>query len=68
MSSENQFADVIQGKIENLDWWLQKLDKAESHQIPGPLYYSIRSFVKAAFEKDFNMIIEDFDFYFKLKP
>lgn len=32
------------------------------------LYENIKNFVNASFTGDFNMIIEDYDFYFKLKP
>jgi len=32
------------------------------------LYENIKTFVNASFTGDFNMIIEDYDFYFKLKP
>lgn len=69
MTAERQFNDIVSEKIEDLDWWIQKLDKARSdEQIPAPLYYSIRQFVKISFIEDNNLIIENFDFYMKLKP
>lgn len=32
------------------------------------LYENIKTFVNASLTGDFDMIIEDYDFYFKLKP
>ena len=61
--------DIVEDKIEDLDWWLYKLDTTRGEEkIPGPLYYSIKRFVETSLKEDFNMIIEDFDFYYKLKP
>ena len=60
---------MLSEKIEDLDWWIHNLDKRRSDaSIPAPLYYSIRQFVKISFYRDFNMIIENFNFYSQLKP
>lgn len=69
MLSEEAFKDKVKDRIEELDWWLYLIDKSRpEEELPDPLYESIKSFVKASFVGDFNMILEDFDFYFKLKP
>ena len=69
MTAERQFNDIVADKIEDLDWWISKLDKARSdEQIPAPLYYSIRQFVKISLVEDNNLIIKNFDMYTKLKP
>ena len=69
VSNVDSTTDIVEDKIEDLDWWLYKLDTTRGEEkIPGPLYYSIKRFVETSLEEDFNMIIEDFDFYFKLKP
>jgi hypothetical protein len=48
---------------------LYGIDKVrQDEDLPDALYESIKSFVKASFVGDFNLILEDFDFYFKLKP
>lgn len=70
------FMDQVSGiteneedKLEYLDWWLYKLDSTRGEErLPGPLYYSIKRFVEASIKEDFNMIIEDYDFYYQLKP
>ena len=62
MTAERQFNDIVADKIEDLDWWISKLDKARSdEQIPAPLYYSIRQFVKISLVEDNNLIIKNFD-------
>jgi hypothetical protein len=69
MVSEEGFKDKIKDRIEDLDWWLYQIDLARpDEELPDPLYESIKSFVKASFTGDFNIILEDFDFYYKLKP
>lgn len=69
MTSEEKFGDLIKERIEELDWWLYQIDKARpDEELPDPLYESIKNFVKASFVGDFNLILEDYDFYFKLKP
>lgn len=69
MDQVGNITDIVEDKIEDLDWWLHKLDTSRGEEkIPGPLYYSIKRFVEASLKEDFNMIIEDFDFYYKLKP
>jgi len=69
MDQVSNITDIVEDKIEDLDWWLYKLDTSRGEEkIPGPLYYSIKRFVEASLKEDFNMIIEDFDFYYKLKP
>lgn len=69
MDQVSNITDIVEDRIEDLDWWLHKLDTSRGEEkIPGPLYYSIKRFVEASLKEDFNMIIEDFDFYYKLKP
>ena len=69
MNKASNITDIVEDKFEDLDWWLHRLDTIRSDEkIPGPLYYSIKRFVEASLKNDFNMIIEDFDFYYKLKP
>jgi hypothetical protein len=69
MDQVSNITDIVEDKIQDLDWWLHKLDTSRGEEkIPGPLYYSIRRFVEASLKEGFNMVIEDFDFYYKLKP
>lgn len=69
MNQASNIKDIVEDKSEDLDWWLHRLDTIRSDEkIPGPLYYSIKRFVEASLKSDYNMIIDDFDFYYKLKP
>ena len=50
--------------MEGLDVWIQKLERANNAlYIPPTIYIEILKFVEDAMRLDFNMIIEEFDFY-----
>lgn len=55
--------------MEELDMWLLKLENSNKNKsLPNKLFKDIRKFIQDAFVYDFNMIIEEFDFYFWLPP
>ena len=68
MAQQDAFGDNVQKRIEELDWWIWRIEKQRQQKMWPSLYENIKTFVNASFTGDFNMIIEDYDFYFKLKP
>ena len=63
----NAYEDLIDAKLESLDLWIQRIEKSNKPLfIPPFLYDKIKGYVKDALLFDFNMIIEEFNFYQKL--
>ena len=55
--------------MEELDLWLLKLENCVSKdKIPNQLYNTIKVFIEDAFIHDYNLIIEEFNFYNELPP
>jgi len=53
--------------MEELDLWLLRLENCNKQsKIPNKLYHSIKEFIQDAFVYDFNLIIEEFNFYYEL--
>lgn len=53
--------------MEQLDLWLLRLENCNKEEkIPNHLYYSIKEFIQDAFVYDYNLIIEEFEFYNQL--
>lgn len=66
-SGDQSFEALINARMEQLDMWLLKLENCnKDEKIPHGLYYSIKEFIQDAFVYDFNLIIEEFDFYSEL--
>jgi hypothetical protein len=69
MSKGGKFGDLIDKKMEELDIWLKKLELANPEErIPTYLYKGIKKYVQNAFVNDFNLIIEEYKFYYQLPP
>lgn len=68
MFSGNQsFESLINQRMEQLDLWLLRLENCNKEEkIPNHLYHSIKEFIQDAFVYDYNLIIEEFDFYNQL--
>ena len=49
-------------------YWIKSLDKCTPVVMPNDLYERIKLDMTNSFERDFNMLIEEFDFYFYLSP
>ena len=61
---ERGYEDLFRKRMEGLDVWIQKLERANNAlYIPPTIYIEILKFVEDAMRLDFNMIIEEFDFY-----
>ena len=53
--------------MEQLDLWLLRLENCNKEEkIPNKLYHSIKEFIQDAFVYDYNLIIEEFNFYNEL--
>jgi len=53
--------------MEQLDLWLLRLQNCNRDEnIPNQLYHSIKEFIQDAFVYDYNLIIEEFNFYKEL--
>ena len=68
MFSGNQsFESLINERMEQLDLWLLRLERANHKElIPNKLYHSIKEFIQDAFVYDYNLIIEEFPYYNEL--
>ena len=66
-SGDQSFESLINARMEELDLWLLRLENCNSEEkIPNKLYHSIKEFIQDAFVYDFNLIIEEFNFYKEL--
>ena len=64
-----RFADQLSIKLQALNVWVQKLEISQGIlHIPPSLYRDILESVEDAFEYDFNMLIEEYGFYYGLSP
>jgi hypothetical protein len=53
--------------MEQLDLWLLRLENCNADdKIPNKLYFDIKEFIEDAFVYDYNLIIEEFNFYTEL--
>jgi len=63
-SGEQSFESLINARMEQLDHWLLRLENCNKYEkIPNYLYHQIKVFIEDAFIYDFNLIIEEFQFY-----
>lgn len=63
-STSDNFDDLIEQKLDSLDMWIKKIEKSNKpFHIQPTLYNDIRKYVEQAFLYDFNLVIEEFNFY-----
>jgi hypothetical protein len=68
-NTKDNFNDLIEEKLQSLDVWIKKLEKSNSKvHIQPNLYNDIRKYVENAFLYDFNLVIEEFQFYQQITP
>jgi len=66
-SGDQSFESLINARMEQLDLWLLRLENCNKEEkIPNTLYHSIKEFIQDAFVNDYNLIIEEFNFYNEL--
>ena len=67
--ADESFKGLIVNKYSDLDMWILKIEKSlESKYIHCGLYETILSTIELAMMSDFNMIIEEYNFYNQLTP
>ena len=65
----DQFGDIMDEKYELLDTWLSKVEKSNKpYHLKPSLFNSTRRTIELAFLYDFNLLIEEFDFYMEITP
>jgi hypothetical protein len=63
-NTSDNFDDLIEEKLDSLDMWIKKIEKSNKpFHIQPTLYNDIRKYVEQAFLYDFNLVIEEFQFY-----
>lgn len=68
-STSDNFDDLIEQKLDSLDMWIKKIEKSNKpFHIQPTLYNDIRKYVEQAFLYDFNLVIEEFNFYQQITP
>ena len=72
ISIRSDFEAMCSEYLENCNKWIMKLERANDHKgetfMPPQMYRTIISFTEAAFRHDHNLIIEEANFYYQLKP
>ena len=67
LSSDESFDSLIQIRMDQLDHWILRLEATNNNnKLPCDLYHSIKVYIEDAFLFDYNLIIEEYDFYQKL--
>ena len=68
-NTSDNFDDLIEEKLDSLDMWIKKIEKSNKpFHIQPTLYTDIRKYVEQAFLYDFNLVIEEFQFYQQITP
>ena len=61
---EGGYQDLLWNRLQGLNIWIQKLEKANTILHVSPvLYLEISKFIEDAMKLDYNLIIEEFEFY-----
>ena len=64
LRKSDNFESLIDEKLSLLDIWIKKIERSNKpYYIPPDLYTNIKQYVHDAFMYDFNLIIEEFNFY-----
>jgi hypothetical protein len=64
LKKSDNFESLIDEKLSMLDIWIKKIERSNKpYFIPPDLYSKIKQYVHDAFMHDFNLIIEEFNFY-----
>ena len=62
--NSDSFEDLVNAKLDLLDMWVKKIEKSNNPLHMQPMLYNdIRKYVEQAYKYDFNLIIEEFEFY-----
>lgn len=67
--ADESFKGLIVNKFTDLDMWILKIEKSvQDNYLHCSLYETILSTIELAMMNDFNMIIEEFNFFNQLTP
>ena len=69
---KQNFESMCSNYLENCNKWIMKMERANDSKgetyMPSEMYRTIITFTEAAFRHDHNLIIEEANFYYQLKP
>jgi hypothetical protein len=69
LAGTQRFEDLINMRMDELDMWMLRLETSNNGiKIKNTLYRAIKKNVQDAFIYDYNMLIEEYDFYKYLPP
>jgi hypothetical protein len=69
LAGTQNFEEFIQNTMDELDHWMLSLEKSNNNKrMSSRMYRRIKKTVQDAFVNDFNLLIEEYDFYFYLPP
>jgi hypothetical protein len=64
LGEDSSAMDIIDDKLEEIDQWLLRLDNTRSDKsLPRPLYEKIKDFIDSSLKRDFDMLIEGYDYF-----
>lgn len=68
-NADDTFDGFLTNRMQEIDNWTLKIEKSVPYKyMPCGLYFNIRETVWVAMLYDYNMMIEEFDFYNQLPP
>ena len=63
-NTSDNFEDLIDEKLDQLDMWIKKIEKSNKpFHIQPYLYNDIKQYINQAFLYDYNLVIEEFQFF-----
>lgn len=64
LNEDDGALDIIDDKIKEVDLWLLKFDNTRHDKsLPRPVYEKIKEFISSSLRRDFDMLIEGYDFF-----
>ena len=68
-NTSDNFEDLIDEKLDQLDMWIKKIEKSNKpFHIQPYLYNDIKQYINQAFLYDYNLVIEEFNFFQQITP
>lgn len=68
-NTSDNFEDLIDEKLDQLDMWIKKIEKSNKpFHIQPYLYNDIKQYINQAFLYDYNLVIEEFQFFQQITP
>ena len=68
-NTSDNFEDQIDEKLDQLDMWIKKIEKSNHPFFIQPyLYHEIKMFIDMAYRFDYNLVVEEYPFFYQLTP